>query len=215
MNLAPYIDHTVLKPDSTEEQVLLLCQEAIQHGFASVCILPWHVQVAARALHGTSVPVCTVVGFPLGASVTHIKVAETEQAIRDGAREIDMVISITALKSGQYDAVAADIAAVTLAAHAHGALVKVIIEACLLTNDEKRRLCTMVTEAGAEYIKTSTGFSTGGATLEDVALLRAHVGPHVKVKASGGIRDRATAEAMIAAGAERLGTSSGISLVGA
>jgi len=211
--LNTYIDHTLLKPDSTVEQMLTLCQEADRYRFASVCLLPWHVARAYEALQGTGIPVCTVVGFPLGASTTSTKVAETTEAVRQGAREIDMVISLTALKSRHYDEVFTDIRAVVEAAHADSALVKVIIETCLLTDDEKKRLCAAVTQAGAEYIKTSTGFSTGGATIADVALLRANVGPHVLVKASGGIRDRETAVAMIEAGADRIGTSSGIAIV--
>ena len=221
MQLAPYIDHTLLKPDSTEQQMITLCTEAAEHGFASVCILPWHVATAAQvlaemlteSLTEPTVPVCTVVGFPLGASTTPVKVAETARAIADGATEIDMVISITALKSGHYQQVLDDVRAVTEAAHGENALVKVIIESCLLTQDEKVRMCEIVSTAGADFIKTSTGFSTGGATLDDVALLRRHVANHVKVKASGGIRDRQTALDMIAAGAERLGTSSGVAIV--
>ena len=211
--LNAYIDHTILKPDSTVEQMLSICTEAVQFQFASVCILPWHVARAAKALQDSDVPVCTVIGFPLGASTSAIKVAETQEAIRQGAREIDMVASITALKSRHYDEVFEDIRAVTDACHEQGAIVKVIIETCLLTDDEKKRMCAMVTQAGADFIKTSTGFSTGGATLVDVALLREHVGPNVQVKASGGIRDQAAALAMIEAGADRIGTSSGIAIV--
>lgn len=213
MNLAPYIDHTLLKPDSTEAQMITLCAEAVEHGFASVCILPWHVAPAAAYLADSAVPVCTVVGFPLGATTTDVKVAEARKAIGDGAKEIDMVISLTALKSGHVDQVLADIRAVTDVTHEHQALVKVIIETCLLSHDEKLRLCELVTIAGADFIKTSTGFSLGGATLDDVTLLRAHVGETVRVKASGGIRDRQTALAMVQAGADRLGTSSGVVIV--
>jgi deoxyribose-phosphate aldolase len=213
MNIAATIDHTVLRPDSTRADVEKICSEAITHRFASVCILPWHVEHAAALLASENIPVCTVVGFPLGASTTECKVAETLIAIKQGAREIDMVASITALKSGLFDDVYNDIREVTQAAHAQGAIVKVIIETSLLTDDEKKRMCSFVTQAGADYIKTSTGFSTGGATLEDVELLRAHVGPAVKVKASGGIRDRQTALAMLQAGADRLGTSSGVLIV--
>ncbi len=213
IDIASTIDHTVLKPDSTAQNVDVLCAEAAQYHFASVCILPWHVARAATLLEGTGVAVCTVVGFPLGATVTSAKVAETVTAINNGAREIDMVASITALKSGMHDAVLEDIRTVTQVSHDHGAIVKVIIETCLLTHEEKRRMCSIVTQAGADFIKTSTGFSTGGATLEDVRLLRELVGPAVSVKASGGIRDRATALAMIEAGADRIGTSSGVVIV--
>jgi len=210
MDLASTIDHTLLRPDSTAQQVDVLCAEAIQYGFASVCILPWHVTRAAGVLSGTDIPVCTVVGFPLGAHTTAIKVLETLDAIERGAREIDMVASITALKSGLFNDVLSDIRAVADACHDRGALIKVIIETCLLSDNEKKRMCAIVTQAGADYIKTSTGFSTGGAILEDVRLLRANVAPSVLVKASGGIRDRVTALAMIEAGAARLGTSNGV-----
>lgn len=213
MNIAATIDHTVLKPDSTLADVEKICLEAIEHRFASVCILPWYVQRAHAILSQYSIPVCTVIGFPLGASTTASKVAESRIAIGQGAREIDMVASITALKSGLFDEVYNDILQVTQAVHAEGALVKVIIETCLLTEDEKKRMCSFVTQAGSDFIKTSTGFSTGGATIDDVQLLRAHVGPDVKVKASGGIRDRATAISMLQAGADRLGTSSGVVIV--
>jgi deoxyribose-phosphate aldolase len=214
MNLAPLIDHTLLRPDSTVEQIVKLCAEARQHHFASVCVLPWHVERSAGELAGSGVHVCTVVGFPLGAHLTRLKVTEAEEALGQGATEIDMVASITALKSRRYDDVFSDIRAVVEAVHAYNGIVKVIIETCLLTEDEKKRMCATVTQAGADYIKTSTGFSTGGATIEDVSLLRSHVGPAVKVKASGGIRDAATAVAMVNAGAERLGTSSGVSIIG-
>lgn len=213
IDLASTIDHTLLKPDSTAQQVDVLCSEAAQFSFASVCILPWHVARANALLDGSDVAVCTVVGFPLGATTTAAKVAETVTAIKHGAREIDMVASITALKSGMHDAVLEDIRTVTQVSHDHGAIVKVIIETCLLTHDEKRRMCSIVTQAGSDFIKTSTGFSTGGATIDDVILLRELVGPEVRVKASGGIRDRASAEAMISAGADRIGTSSGVLIV--
>jgi deoxyribose-phosphate aldolase len=213
MNLAATIDHTVLRPDSTLADVQKVCLEAITHRFASVCILPWYVERAYSILASEAIPVCTVVGFPLGASTTASKVAESEIAIRQGAHEIDMVASITAVKSGLFDEVYQDIREVTQVAHAGGAIVKVIIETCLLTDGEKKRLCSIVTQAGADFIKTSTGFSTGGATIADVQLLRSNVGPSVKVKASGGIRDKETAIAMINAGADRLGTSSGVLIV--
>lgn len=213
MNIAATIDHTVLKPDSTLTDVQKVCVEAATHRFASVCILPWYVQRACDILAPEGIAVCTVVGFPLGAATTSSKVAESEIALRQGAREIDMVASITALKSGLYDEVYDDIREVTQATHALGGIVKVIIETCLLNDDEKRRMCSIVTQAGADFIKTSTGFSTGGATLDDVRLLRQYVGPSVKVKASGGIRDRETALDMLEAGAERLGTSSGVVII--
>ncbi|MBU3678105.1 MAG: deoxyribose-phosphate aldolase [Candidatus Kapabacteria bacterium] len=212
-SLASTIDHTVLKPDSTLDNVRTLVHEAITHRFASVCILPWHVADAALIRGAHPLPICTVIGFPLGASATTTKVYEAVESIKNGASEIDMVASITALKSGQRDRLFADIRDVTSAVHDHGAIVKVIIETCLLTNEEKLLMCEAVTEAGADFIKTSTGFSTGGATLDDVRLLRLHVGPNVQVKASGGIRDAATAVAMINAGATRLGTSSGVGIV--
>lgn len=211
--LAATIDHTVLKPDSTLENVRTLVQEAIEYRFASVCILPWHVADASEMRGSDPLPICTVIGFPLGASTTSTKIHEAIDAIRNGAIEIDMVASVTALKSGQRDRLFSDIRDVTTAVHDHGAIVKVIIETCLLTDDEKLVMCDVVTEAGADFIKTSTGFSSGGATLDDVRLLRQHVGQNVLVKASGGIRDTATALAMINAGAARLGTSSGVAIV--
>ncbi|MBI2793622.1 MAG: deoxyribose-phosphate aldolase [Ignavibacteria bacterium] len=213
MNIAALIDHTLLNPDCTRAQVAGLCAEAARFGFASVCVLPCYVRFSAENLAVTDVPVCTVVGFPLGASTTEIKVAEARQALANGAREIDMVASITALKSKRFDEVFADIHTVTEAVHADSGIIKVIIETCLLTNDEKKRMCATVTQAGADFIKTSTGFSTGGATVADVRFLKEHVGLAVRVKASGGIRDLATAMAMIDAGADRLGTSSGVTIV--
>jgi len=213
--LAATIDHTVLKPDSSVEHVRALCREAVTYRFASVCILPWHVADARHLLGNDAVAICTVIGFPLGASTTSAKVHEAIDAIGNGAKEIDMVASITALKSGQYDRLLSDVQQVTAAVHDHGAIVKVIIETCLLTHDEKLRMCEVVTTAGADFIKTSTGFSTGGATVEDVRLLRQHVAPSVQVKASGGIRDLQTAIAMLNAGATRLGTSSGVAIVNA
>lgn len=203
------IDHTLLKPDCTEQQIRTLCAEAAQYRFASVCVLPWWVELS-RSLYPV---VCTVVGFPLGAHDTQVKVFEAMAAMNSGATEIDMVAPITALKSGNRAAVFADIEAVTKAVHDRGGVVKVIIETCLLTHAEKLMMCELVTEAESDFIKTSTGFSTGGATVEDVELLRAHVGPVVQVKASGGIRNRATAERMIAAGASRIGTSSGVGIM--
>ncbi|CAN5539202.1 deoxyribose-phosphate aldolase [soil metagenome] len=211
--LASTIDHTLLKPDATTEQVLVLCKEAREHSFASVCVLPWHVQHASDALMGSKVAVCTVVGFPLGSTFTASKVHETELAMFHGAREIDMVANISAIKSGDLDAVFADIREIVISVHERKGIVKVIIETGLLSESEKIDMCSIVTQAHADFIKTSTGFAGSGATLDDVRLLRAHSGQHVKVKASGGIRDHATAIAMIEAGAQRLGTSSGIAIL--
>lgn len=212
-NLAPFIDHTVLKPDSTADDVRKVCSEAVEYGFASVCILPMYVALAFELLEGTEVVVCTVVGFPLGANHTAVKVSETQLAIQQGALEIDMVANVSALKSGDTALVLKDIESVIQAAHGMGAIVKVIIETCLLSDDEKRLMGQIVTDAKADFIKTSTGFSTGGATLEDVQLLNSSTGPDVRVKASGGVRDRETALKMIEAGASRIGTSSGVIIV--
>ncbi|AJH77844.1 deoxyribose-phosphate aldolase [Heyndrickxia coagulans] len=210
-NLAAYIDHTLLKPEATEKDILKLTAEAAQYHFASVCIHPYWVKLAARELAGTGVKVCTVIGFPLGATTTETKAFETKKAIGDGADEIDMVINIGALKSGNTEAVEADIRAVVEAAQ--GKLVKVIIETCLLTNEEKELACRLSVKAGAHFVKTSTGFSTGGATVEDVKLMRQTVGDKAGVKASGGIHTKAEAEAMIEAGATRIGASSGVKIV--
>jgi len=214
-SLARYIDHTLLKPEATPAQIAQLCAEAREHAFAAVCINPVNVAQAAQLLKGTSVAVCTVVGFPLGASLAEVKAHEAQQALNQGAAEVDMVINIGALKAGLDDLVRDEIALMvrTCKAHARPALVKVIIEACLLTDDEKVRACQIAQAAGADFVKTSTGFSTGGATLADVALMRRTVGPAMGVKAAGGVRTRADAEAMIAAGATRIGTSSGVKLV--
>ncbi|KYC71262.1 deoxyribose-phosphate aldolase [Heyndrickxia coagulans] len=210
-NLAAYIDHTLLKPEATEKDILKLTAEAAQYHFASVCINPYWVKLAARELAGTGVKVCTVIGFPLGATTAETKAFETKKAIGDGADEIDMVINIGALKSGNTEAVEADIRAVVEAAQ--GKLVKVIIETCLLTNEEKELACRLSVKAGAHFVKTSTGFSTGGATVEDVKLMRQTVGDKAGVKASGGIHTKAEAEAMIEAGATRIGSSSGVKIV--
>ncbi|WP_445612726.1 deoxyribose-phosphate aldolase [Geobacillus sp. YF-1] len=211
-NMAKMIDHTLLKPEATKEQIIQLCREAKQYGFASVCVNPAWVKAAARELSGTDVRVCTVIGFPLGATTPETKAFETNNAIENGAGEVDMVINIGALKSGDDELVERDIRAVVEAA-AGKALVKVIIETALLTDEEKVRACQLAVKAGADYVKTSTGFSGGGATVEDVALMRRTVGDKAGVKASGGVRDRETAEAMIAAGATRIGTSSGVAIV--
>lgn len=211
--IAHLIDHTLLKPEATVQQIAQLCHEALLYNFASVCINPAHVKLAAQLLQNSEVKVCTVVGFPLGATSTEAKVFETLQALNDGATEIDMVINIGALKGGDDALVERDIAAVVKTVHQHGALCKVIIETALLTNDEKIRACQLAKQAGADFVKTSTGFSSGGATIEDVALMRQTVGPQVGVKASGGIRTLAEAQRMISAGATRLGVSAGVKII--
>jgi len=211
--IAALIDHTLLKPQATVADIRGLCQEARRYGFATVCVNPCWVSVAAAELDGSSVQVAAVAGFPLGANTTDIKVAETERALMDGAREIDMVLNIGELCAGNLDAVRADIAAVVAAAHARGALVKVILETALLTDDQKIAACTICKVAGADFVKTSTGFSTHGATAHDVALMRRAVGPDIGVKASGGIRTLEDLEAMRAAGANRIGTSAGVQIV--
>lgn len=203
------IDHTLLKPDCTEAQIRTLCLEASTYNFASVCVLPTWVGLAAELFTN----VCTVVGFPLGANTTTLKVNEAIELMKLGAREIDMVANISALKSENRILVEQDVAAVVQAVHDLNGIVKVIIETCLLTDFEKVVMCDIVSRTGADFIKTSTGFSTGGATLADVQLLRKHVADSVRVKASGGIRDRATAEQFIQAGAARIGTSSGVAIV--
>jgi len=218
--LARLIDHTALKPDTTEARIRTLCEEARRYGFAAVCVNPCYVPLASELLRGSEVAVCTVVGFPLGANRTAIKAAEAEQAIRDGAAELDMVQNIGLLKSGRLREVLEDIRAVVEVARAarppagrDRILVKVILETALLTDAEKETACRLALEAGADFVKTSTGFAGGGATVEDVALMRRVVGDRMGVKASGGIRTRAQAEALVAAGASRLGTSAGVALV--
>ena len=206
------IDHTLLKANTTKEQIIKLCEEAKQCGFASVCVNPTWVALAAELLEGTGVKVCTVIGFPLGANAPETKAFETKDAINKGANEVDMVINIGALKDGNDELVERDIRAVVEAAEGK-ALVKVIIETCLLTEEEKVRACQLAVKAGADFVKTSTGFSTGGATVEDVALMRKTVGDKVGVKASGGVRNVDDAKAMITAGATRIGTSSGVAIV--
>ena len=210
--IARMIDHTALKPDTTENQIIKLCEEAKEYHFASVCVNPTWVKKSAEQLAGTEVKVCTVIGFPLGANTPEVKAFETDQAIKDGATEVDMVINIGALKDGNNELVERDIKAVVDAAKGR-ALTKVIIETCLLTDEEKVRACELAVKAGADYVKTSTGFSTGGATKEDIALMRKTVGPDIGVKASGGVRNAADAEAMIEAGATRIGASAGIEIV--
>lgn len=211
--LAKYMDHTLLKADATLDGIDRVVAEAKQFGCASVCVNPFWVPYVARLLDGSGVATCTVVGFPLGASSTASKVFETTDAIANGADEIDMVINIGELKAGHAELVREDIRAVAEATHAGGKLLKVIIECCLLTDDEKRLACLLCAEAGADFVKTSTGFSTGGATVADVALMRECVGPNFGVKAAGGIRTLADAYAMIEAGASRLGVSAAASIL--
>lgn len=211
MKLNKYIDHTILKPETTQEQVAKIIQEAKEYDFASVCINPTWVAFAAKELADTDVKVCTVIGFPLGANTSSVKAFETKDAIENGADEIDMVINVGALKSQQYDLVLEDIKAVVAASG--DKLVKVIIETCLLTEEEKVKACQLSQEAGADFVKTSTGFSTGGATVEDVALMRKTVGPDMGVKASGGARSYEDAIAFINAGATRIGASSGVAIM--
>lgn len=213
MELAKYIDHTLLKPEATQDQVTQVINEAKQYGFASVCINPYWVNLTAQALAGTGVNTCTVIGFPLGATSTASKVFEAQQAMKDGANELDMVINIGELKAKHDTAVLTDIQALADAIHAAGQHLKVIIETALLTEEEKVRACELSEKAGADFVKTSTGFSTAGATVEDVKLMRATVGDRLGVKASGGIHTRAEAEAMIAAGASRLGVSASVAIM--
>lgn len=211
-HIAKLIDHTALKPETTRDDILELCKEASTHHFASVCVNPYWVKIASQELKNSDVAVCTVIGFPLGASATETKVYETKQAIDDGATEVDMVINIGAIKSNDFVSVEKDITAVVQTAKGR-ALVKVILETCLLNNNEIVKSCEAAVRAGVDFVKTSTGFSTGGATVEDVELMRKTVGPDLGVKASGGIRDKETVEKMIAAGATRIGASAGVSIV--
>lgn len=210
---ASMIDHTLLKPDATADQIAQLCYEARKYSFASVCVNPTHVELCADLLRGTKVKVCTVIGFPLGATAPEVKAFEAQNAINDGATEIDMVINIGALKAEDYTLVAQDIREVVRVGHAAGALVKVIIETSLLTDEEKVKACLLSKEAGADFVKTSTGFSGGGATVEDIALMRRVVGPAMGVKASGGVRNFEDAQNMVKAGATRLGASAGVKIV--
>lgn len=210
MDLAKYIDHTILRPEATVDDIIALCGEAAEYKFAAVCINPCYVDLAAHLLAGTGVKVATVVGFPLGATIPAVKVVETKEAILRKADEIDMVINIGAAKVGNWQAVESEIVQVVDAAD--GRLVKVIIETALLSDDEKKRACQAVVVSGAHFVKTSTGFASAGATIADVQLLRNEVGPEFGVKAAGGIRNREQAEALIVAGASRLGTSAGIAI---
>jgi purine-nucleoside phosphorylase len=211
--IAHITDHTLLRPDTVAQQITQLCQEALQYSFASVCINPIHVKLAVDLLKDSNIKVCTVIGFPLGASTPEDKIRETEETIAGGATEVDMVINIGALKEGNDGLVERDIAGVVQAAHSQGVLCKVIIETGLLTDEEKIRVCHLAKKAGADFVKTATGFSRGGATAEDVALMRQTVGPNMGVKASGGIKTLADAKRMIAAGANRIGTSASVQII--
>jgi len=213
LNMAGYIDHTLLKPEATPVQIENLCSEARDYRFAAVCINPIFVNLCARLLCNTPVKVCTVIGFPLGATSSEVKAFETETAIEQGATEIDMVINIGALKARELEFVAQDIRGVVNAAHSRGFIVKVILETALLTDEEKTIACLLSKEAGADFVKTSTGFASGGATVHDVALMRRVVGPEIGVKASGGVRTYEDAESMIKAGATRIGASAGIKIM--
>ena len=204
-------DHTILKADATEAAVLKICEEAKEYGFMSVCVNTYYTAFVAEQLKGTDVKVCTVVGFPLGQMSTKAKALETECAVADGAQEIDIVLNVAALKDGKYDVVLEDIKAVKTACG--GALLKVILETCLLSKEEIVKACELSVAAGADFVKTSTGFSTGGATAEDIALMRKTVGPDIGVKASGGVRDSAGAIAMVEAGANRIGASATIAIL--
>jgi deoxyribose-phosphate aldolase len=212
-DLAAMIDHTLLKAEATYAQIGQLCQEARDYGFAAVCVNPIHVRRCAEMLQGSAVRVCTVIGFPLGATLPEVKAYEAQCALDDGAAEIDMVINIGALKSKDNDAVARDVNAVVQTTHAAGALVKVIIESALLTDEEKTIACQICRDAGADFVKTSTGFGPGGATVHDVALMRRVVGPTMGIKAAGGIRTLKDADSLIAAGATRLGASASVKIM--
>jgi deoxyribose-phosphate aldolase len=212
-NLARLIDHTILKADATPDQVRKLCEEARQFSFASVCVNAAHVALCAGLLKGTPVLVCTVCGFPLGATLPEVKAFEARRAIAAGAHEVDMVINAGALKAGDYALVKEDIAAVVQACREGKAASKVIIETCYLTNEEKVAACLLAQAAGAGFVKTSTGFGPAGATVDDVALMRRAIGPTMGLKAAGGIRDLATAQAMIAAGATRIGASASVKIM--
>lgn len=212
MKFEKYFDHTILKPDATKEDVIKICDEAKTNGFASVCVNEYYTSIVKQELEGTDVKTCVVVGFPLGAVSSEIKAFETASAVRNGADEIDMVINIGALKDKEYDYVRSDI--ISVRNECEGKVLKVIIETCLLTDEEKEKACQIAVAAGADFVKTSTGFSTVGATIQDVALMKKTVENRAKVKASGGIRDCNTAQAMIEAGADRLGTSATVKIVG-
>jgi deoxyribose-phosphate aldolase len=211
--VAKLIDHTLLKPDATQDEIRKLCEEALQCQFASVCVNPWNVAQSAELLRGSMVKVCTVVGFPLGATLPEVKVFEAQKSIERGAQEVDMVINIGALKSGRAGAVEADIHGVVAASHHSSAICKVIIETCLLTRDEKIQASLAAKNAGADFVKTSTGFSTAGATPEDVRLIRETIGPNTGIKAAGGVRTLEDLQKMVEAGATRIGASAGVKII--
>ncbi|MBF9219582.1 deoxyribose-phosphate aldolase [Hymenobacter ruricola] len=213
MNLAARLDHTLLRPDCTEAQILQLCEEAAAHGFASVCVPPCYVALAAARLEGSGVPVCTVIGFPLGYASSSVKFKEAEVALYDGAHELDMVINISALKSGKTDAIQAEILDLADLCHVHQALLKVIIETALLSEAEIELACRLCVEGEADFVKTSTGFASRGASVADVELMRRVLPENVRIKAAGGIRTRAAAEALVAAGADRIGSSNSVALI--
>jgi deoxyribose-phosphate aldolase len=213
-DLARMIDHTLLKPEATKDQIIQLCGEAKKYNFASVCINPCYVSLCAKLLRDTPVKVCTVIGFPLGATSSASKAFEGEHALRDGAKELDMVINVGMLKSGDYEYVENDIFALVTTARRYGALTKVILETTLLTDEEKIKGCILAKKAGADFVKTSTGFAKGGATVGDIALMRKVVGSAMGVKASGGVRTREEALAMVASGADRIGASASVKIVG-
>lgn len=213
MELNKYIDHTNLKPDATKHQIQKLCDQAKKYDFASVCVNPYWVKFCDQQLKNTSVKICTVIGFPLGATSTFSKVQETIEAIQDGADELDMVLNIGELKSGNYQKVKDDIKAVVQAVHQKGKILKVIIEACLLDDNQKIKACELCDELRVDFVKTSTGFSSGGATLHDVKLMKQSVKNHVQIKAAGGIHTKEEALAMIDAGADRIGSSSGVNIM--
>ena len=213
MTLADRIDHTLLRPDATEAQMLQLCEEAATHGFASVCVPPCYVALAAGKLAGTAVGVCTVIGFPLGYAASAVKFKEAEVALYDGATELDMVINVSALKSGKADAIQAEILDLADLCHVHQALLKVIIETALLTEAEIELACRLCVGGEADFVKTSTGFASRGASVADVELMRRSLPAAVRIKAAGGIRTRAAALALVEAGADRIGTSNGVALI--
>lgn len=212
MNIASKIDHTLLKAEATEDMIEVLCKEAMEFSFAAVCVNPYYVKKAKEFLKDSNIKVATVIGFPLGANIKEVKSFEAQKAVEDGADEIDMVINIGALKNKDYEYVKDDIKAVVEAVKGK-AIVKVIIETCLLDEEEKIKACELSKEAGADFVKTSTGFSTGGATVEDIKLMKATIGDSMDIKASGGIRDFDTAKAMIEAGASRIGASSSVKII--